>query len=199
MLPAHERFGADDNTRLEIHLGLIMQDEFVTLERASQVALEHKPLIGALIHFGSKKFEVIAPVLFRLIHRRVRILEQRFYIGPILRVETYASAAGDAQVLAVDRDGLGNLGKNALDRMEDDVLARLVVQDQDKFVAAEPRYRIGVSHHRAQPLGHALKQLVAGAMTKAVVDKFEVVEIDEYQCDGTHRTLGEYRLFHPVV
>ena len=63
---------------------------------------------------------------------------------------------------------------------------------------SSPPNRDTVSESRtigAQPLGHALQQLVAGAMTKAVVDKFEVVEIDEDQCDGTHRTLGEYRLF----
>jgi hypothetical protein len=51
--------------------------------------------------------------------------------------------------------------------------------------------QIGVAHHVAQASGDPSEQLVADAMTEAVVDHLEVVEIDEQHRHLTDAGVGE--------
>ena len=53
------------------------------------------------------------------------------------------------------------------------------VQQHRELVAAESRGRVARAHERVDPRGDALQQSIAGAVSETVVDRLEVVEIDE--------------------
>ena len=53
------------------------------------------------------------------------------------------------------------------------------LQDDDEFVAAEPRHDVARTQRAAQPAGDFHQQHVAGIMAQRIVDDLEAVEIDE--------------------
>ena len=57
------------------------------------------------------------------------------------------------------------------------------VGDHHELVAAEAPERVGLAHDRRQPRCDRAQQLVAGAVAERVVDRLEVVEIDEQRGD----------------
>jgi hypothetical protein len=57
------------------------------------------------------------------------------------------------------------------------------LQDQHELVAADAADGVALAQHRAQPLAHALQQLVAGRVAERVVDELEVVEVHEHHGD----------------
>ena len=71
---------------------------------------------------------------------------------------------------------------------------RLALHDDDELVAAEPGEHIALAQRRPQPLGHDLQQLVADLVPEAVVDRLEVVEVDEQ-----HRHLVDLGRRQPIV
>ena len=75
-----------------------------------------------------------------------------------------------------------NGGRSALDQPGADVDGIAVALDQDgEFVAAEPGDGVAGPDRAAQPLGHPDHQLVTDRMAEGVVDRLEVVEVDEQQ------------------
>ena len=56
-----------------------------------------------------------------------------------------------------------------------------LLQDDDEFVAAEPRHDVARAQGAAQPVGDFHQQHVAGIMAERIVDDLEPVEIDEQQ------------------
>ena len=59
-----------------------------------------------------------------------------------------------------------------------------VLDEHGELVAAEPRGGVGAAQRVAQPLGDADEQLVAGGVAEGVVDRLEVVEVDEQHRHG---------------
>ena len=64
-------------------------------------------------------------------------------------------------------------------------------QHDDELVTAETSEQRALPDGTADPLGHDGEQSVADAVPEAVVDRLEVVEVDEQQGHGTDRYLGE--------
>ena len=110
--------------------------------------LQRQALVHALVHLRGVELEVVAAVLLGAVHRRVGVLQQRVDVGPVLRVEADAGAAGDVAA-PCPRWSIGSLdlGDDALHRAEDDLLVRLVVQDQHELVAAEARHGVALAQH----------------------------------------------------
>ena len=90
-----------------------------------------------------------------------------------------AEAAADHEVLLLERDG-------ALERV-DDALGRVgrrlgifdVLEQDRELVTAEARRGVGGADRGRDPLRDLEQQLVAGRVAEAVVDSFEVVEVEE--------------------
>ena len=71
---------------------------------------------------------------------------------------------------------------------------RLALHHDDELVAAEAGEHVVVAQRRAQATGDRLQQLVADLVAEAVVDRLEVVEVDEQ-----HGDLAELGGREPVV
>ena len=53
------------------------------------------------------------------------------------------------------------------------------IENDDEFVAAEPRHDVARAQCMAQPVGDLHQQEVAGVVSQRIVDDLEAVEIDE--------------------
>jgi hypothetical protein len=53
------------------------------------------PFQGVLVHIWFEELVVVAPIVFGVQHRNIRILDQRLCIGPVVRINTDAHTDGD--------------------------------------------------------------------------------------------------------
>ena len=58
-----------------------------------------------------------------------------------------------------------------------------LLADHDELVAAETAQRIRAAQHTVESCGDPLQELVAGLVSKGVVDRLEVVDVDEQHRD----------------
>ena len=82
MLPAHQRFHADNLAGVQANLRLIEHPQLVVLQRAMQRAFKVQSRHGLVGHAFLEKAVAVAAALLRFIHRHIRILDQRHRCEP---------------------------------------------------------------------------------------------------------------------
>ena len=101
---------------------------------------------------------------------------------------------GDADARADEQRELADLERLA-ERREDLLAQRhggtgiVAVEQEQEFVAAQAGEQVARTAERSQALGHCAQQQVADIVAKAVVDAFEMVQVEEQQ--GQRLALGE--------
>ena len=73
------------------------------------------------------------------------------------------------------------------------------IDQQDEFVAADPRQHVGLADAPADALGDLDQQRVADGMAVVVVDVLEVVEVDERQREAAVFSLALEHVFHVLL
>jgi hypothetical protein len=112
----------------------------------------------------------MTPAFLGLIHRDVRVLDERPRIQAVLRVDAHTDACRDAKLMLVDGMNLGYCLQHFL-RGNASVFRSLHFGKQhDKFIAALPAHRIRAAYARDKPIGDRLKKLVADRMSERIVD-----------------------------
>ena len=111
------------------------------------------------------------------VHREVGVAEHLLR-GRGRRVEGDADAGVHLDLLALDREGpvegVEHASRHRLWRLG----CRVLEQDRE-LVSTQPRGRVGRPQGTAETVPDGDEQLVAGAVPEAVVDRLEVVEIQE--------------------
>jgi len=146
------------------------------------------------VQFGRIKLEIVAADFLGAIHGRVGVGEQHVGVRPVIGIIGEPDAASHLKIVPVDVDRLGDRGSDLLQSRGNDVDVLGLIEEQDnEFIAAEPHHGVA----RAYPIRHAMgdnfEEFVAGVVAEAVVDEFEIVEVDEY--DG-HPTIVALRVQH---
>ena len=100
MLPAHQRLEADD-LAADARLRLIVQGQFVALDRRSQFLLQHAPLAQPLVHVGLEEAERAAALRLGAVERGVGVADQRGGVGAVDREDRDADAEAGAHRMAV--------------------------------------------------------------------------------------------------
>ncbi len=124
----------------------------------------------------------VASVVFGIIHRGIRALDQRFGILPVIGENADADACIHVQV--VMRDGMRRR-KRCVDLFG---MSRRIPRVFDlgehdhEFVSALAAHCVRTPHCSRQPLAHLLQQFVADRMTQRVVDVFEPIQVEKKQC-----------------
>ena len=179
MLPAQQRLEAGDAPRMNVDDGLVVHVELVELERDAQGRFDGHAFLERTVHLRREHLEVVSAQILRLVHRRVRVLEQLAHGGAVAREQADADAHGGHQRAAVDHHRRGQHLVDAR-RGDADFIGRVdLVQHDDEFVAAHANHDVRGPHRRAHALGDLLQQLVAHFVAARVVDVLEAVEIEE--------------------
>src|SRR5476651_1818421 len=186
MLPAYECFGAHDPVAVE-HLRLVMQQELVALYGLSQARLERGPFHYHGLHGRVEETQRVAPQFLRLVHGEVGLLQQLVDGRLIAPEHSGADARGTAVIDVVE---LVRLAENIEDYFAHafGLAGRFLPgfveasEHHHELVTADSRHRIAVSHARGQTLRHLLQQQVALVVAQGVVERLEVIQVDEQQC-----------------
>jgi hypothetical protein len=135
------------------------------------------------VHRRREKLVVVAPIVLCLVHRGIRVLDQRLRIRAVIGIHANADAGGDVQIVLIDGVSLPHRLQHPL-RHDRGIFRSLHFREQrDEFVAALPAHRVRTAYAIHQALGNRLQKLVADLMTQGVVDVLEAVQIEKQHRD----------------
>ena len=164
-------------------IGWKYKRELVALDRQAQLLLEAVALEHLGAHADVEDLEGPLARGLGLVHRDVGVADQ------VLGRDRALMVGGDADA-RVDRNAVGPHHHRGRERVHDPArhargrhLRVAVLDHHRELVAAEPRDEILGPQAGAQPQRDRDQQLVAGGMAEAVVDRLEVVEVDEQDRD----------------
>ncbi len=179
MLPAQQRFHADDAAGAHVELGLVVQPQLAGAQRGAH--LRAAVVVGAhlFVQVGVEEVETLAARDLGLVQGLVGVAQQEVGAGLGAGVDGHAHAGRHlhhfsfAQVVAFQR------GHQALQHGGDGVAFAKFGQQQHEFIAAQARHVLAVLGQLVQAAGHLLEQGVTHGLAQAVVDVLEVVEVEQ--------------------
>ena len=179
MVPAQQRLDAGDLPARHIDLGLIVQRKLVALQRAAQRGFQRQALDRLRLDLLGEEAEAVLAVFLGEIHRHVGVLGQRLHVGAVGRIHRDADRGRGVALVAAELQRLAQHRQQLAGDALDLVTFGGFFQDDDEFVAAEPRHDVAGTQRVAQPAADFHQQHVAGVMAQRIVDDLEAVEIDE--------------------
>src|SRR5690242_15146338 len=187
MLPAQQGLDGDDAPRIKRHDGLIVKPELISLERAPQIRLETQTSHGLFVHARVEYLESGASLLFRAVERQVRAAKQMLRM--IIRLAVHGDAQTHRRECLVLADANRGLERRLQSLGNASRVTRLtyVLEQERKFVATEAREHIERPKATREAPRHFEQQLVSGDVAKAVVDRLEIVEIEEQHAEALVR------------
>ena len=190
VVPAQQRFGADNHVVGDPHHRLVMQSECVVLDGRTQRGLQRVLLEPVRGQVGIEELIGVAPELLRPVHRDIGMLEQLFGCVAIVGVDRDADRRGDVDVMLLDLEGL----RYGILQLRRDAIQGFrifeILDDDHELVPAQPGEQIGFAQHVRKRRRDALQELVADAVSQRVVDVLEPVEVDEQNADPLAAALG---------
>ena len=115
-----------------------------------------------------------------LVHRAVGVFQPFGQRLAVPGVQADADARAQQVLAPLDHQRLGE----GLEQLARDVVGTFLAfqlrADGNELVAADARADVGAARGRAQPRGHLFEHLVANAVAGAIVDRLEVVDINEH-------------------
>ena len=151
----------------------------------AQVLVERGPCHHRRLHGGVEKPQRIAPGFFGLVHGQIRMLQQlTCRITLSKHAHTNAGTALEFKIAALI--GQGQCLQNFLPDMAG-LRGRLFVgmvesvEQDHKFIAAQPGYAVALAHIGTQTLCYCQKHQITRCVTTGIVDGLEVVQVNEQQ------------------
>ncbi len=179
MLPADECFHADNRFRVEVELGLVIQDELLIFQGAAQIGFYGMPFSGKPVHVRIEKLVSVAALLLGVVHRGIGIPHQGFGVLTVIGINADPDACGRVQLTLDNVMGRRERGEYLVRGMQRIFRTLLFHQHDNELVAAVPTDCVGGANTGCQTLRNGFKQLFADRMPKGIVDRLEVVQIEE--------------------
>jgi hypothetical protein len=184
--PAKQNFGARQLSR-PVDLGLIVELQFIIAERRLQIRRKGEAVLQIAACSAQTAGEPPVPEPFRCIHGQIGVLEQIIdaLLCPLEQSE--ADAGRGLERVVVKQKRLVNGGKDVsghdLRLFAGATFVSIEVPDEHhEFVAAVTGDEILVPHARAYPSGNFGQKEIADMMALGVVQRLEVIEVDEKHC-----------------
>ena len=180
MPPADQSLHAGGTHVGKVESRLVGQEELPALERRAEIHLELHALLDHVLHSGLVHRVAVATVPLRAVHRDVGVPQQAPRARPI------AGRDADAGADRHGRLALGSELERLLERVQQAFgdqrgtgVRGEVADEDDELVAPQPPERVHLAYDAVEPCRDGLEELVADLMAKRVVDRLEVVEVDE--------------------
>ena len=192
MAPAQQRLEADHLALPEAEADdrLVVQFEFVLLDRASKVDLQAASALRLLVHLRAKEGEGAAPGRLRGIQRHVGLLHQIVGVGAVVRRQHQADARADHDLVAVDLERHRQHTHQPLRQAARGAGLRTAALDDGELVAAQARDQIVVAQALAHALRYQTQQGIAHRVAERVVDGLEAVQVDAQHGQRRGRAAG---------
>ena len=137
------------------------------------------------------------PAALCLVEGHVRLAEQLVRGVAAGRPDGDADAHVHAHALAGHLDAVLEVAQQPLRDRDGVRLAACAVEQQRELVAAEAGGGVALAEASAQAVGHRAQQLVAGVVSVAVVDRLELVDVEQQHAHA--RAAALERVLEAVV
>ncbi|CAB4888113.1 unannotated protein [freshwater metagenome] len=178
MIPAGERLDCNDLTRRDVHQRLVCHGEFVRAQCRAQVDRQRSDPVGVVQVSRVENCMATGSAVLGAVHCQIcpvnQLMPCRIRVGDS---DTDAGTEGDGDVLGSEwfRDGAGDVSRDLLRSFHS---AHPFADDQE-FVPAETSNGVGRARCGHQSLHEFHQRPVSGVVAQAVVDDFEVVDIQQ--------------------
>ena len=182
MLPAYQNFGTDQLRSR--YLRLIVERELLLLDGFAQSFFQNRAFDHHCLHGRVEESQRIPPRLLGPVHRDVGLLQQRVTIRLLPHEQVNAHARRAVIRMFIEQVNLIERGHDLLAnplglRCGLVFDAAQVRQDDDKLVPAQAGHGIFRANASDQALGNLLQQEIAHVVAERVVERFEVIQVDE--------------------
>ena len=169
---------------------LVVQGEVAVGDRVAQIQLEPQPIVPGLVHARVEELVAgLAPGL-GVVHGEVGVAEDLLGRRAARGGEGDADAHRDEQLALLEEERPLQLGAEPLGHRGDRARVLHVLEEHGELVAAEPGDGVLRPQADGQPLAESDEELIARAVSEAVVDDLEAVEIEEEHGEQLASALG---------
>jgi hypothetical protein len=131
------------------------------------------------------------PLLFRVVHRGVGVLEQRFHGGAVRGKDRNADARGNKNFMPVDAEGVRQclqyptghpacvFRRRQGREQNGELIAAESREGMRRFVVGMPADRVALTNRLTQPFGHMCQQAVSHRVPQCIVDHLEPIQVDK--------------------
>jgi hypothetical protein len=156
-----------------------MHIELRGFDGGAQAGFDGDTFLELAVHDGTEDLEIIAAAVLGLVHRGVRMPQQRSDVVAVARIQTHSDTYRRHQRTTVDNDGRAQRLRDARSRFVNlrDGFDR--AQDDDELIAAHADHDVVAAHRFSDSLGDRLQQFVAGLVTVRIVDVLEAIQVEE--------------------
>src|SRR4051812_8310659 len=188
-IPADERLDADQALVGDVEDRLVVDAELLALDGAAQVALGAQPDERVLAHLLVEELVAPAAALLRAVHRGVGLAQHRLGALRPRRDRDPDARRHEDLAAGLQRDRplprVGDAPRDG-DRL---ALGRDLAAD-DELVAAEARDGVRAADHLLEAGAEGDEQVVAGLVAERVVDRLELVDVEQEDRDERAGALG---------
>ncbi len=179
MLPAQQRFEADQASARDVDARLVVQHELVAHQRMSQADFE----LLALCELGVERprviLEAIAAAFLRFVHRDVGGLDQALRGVAGVRIHGDADARRCVHFAVAELVFLRQHQQQFLCRRCRVAGLAEIFEANDELVTTPAAGKIADAQVLVETPGDIAQQRVADVVTQRIVDRLEAIEIDE--------------------
>ncbi|MCY1549297.1 hypothetical protein D9M68_854580 [compost metagenome] len=108
----------------------------------------------------------------------------------VLGIERHADTDGHHESLGAIQHRLRQLGEQACGNLAGVLFGIGAANQHGELIAAQACHVIAAAHVLAQAFGDYLQHQVAGVVAEAIVDRLEVIEVDQHQGHAFVMPLG---------
>ncbi len=194
VIPAQQRFDALDTAGRDVHLGLVMNDELLLIQRDAQLVLERQPLGNVAVHLDLI-MQVLLAGFLRLFERRLGPLHQGVAVLAVDRETGQSGLERGADRAALDME---HVAKHSAFQQRGNALCRSLDlrQHYHEGAAAHVTDSLVIVHVVFEAIGHALQQQISDMAPEAVID---VAEMNDVERDDRRRALRARALLQQRV
>ena len=178
---AHQRLDALDVLGPDVDLGLEGAAEALLQDGEPQRLLDLHARQRLALHAGVEKGGGALAVVLDAIHRDIGVLAQQFVAAAVLGIKADPDRGGSEDFRSVDEERRPQPLQHEVDVFRHLLLALDRIEQQQEFIAADPRQHVGFAQVHPKPLGDLDQQRIADRMAVIVVDVLEIVDVEKCQ------------------
>ncbi len=153
-----------------------MERELLVVERGVEVVTQQHLLRGDSLAVAPVPLPGVAPLALGAAHGEIGLLQQLLGMAGLAVAGADADAGADVHGMPLQVVGAAERGQQATGQVVAG-LAPATGQQQAELVAGQARNGVAGGDQAAQPLGDGHQQGIAHAVTQAVVDRLEAVQV----------------------
>ena len=195
---AHQRLDTLDVLGPDIDLGLEGAAEALFQDGQPQRLLDLHPRQRLALHAGVEERRGALAAVLDAVHRDVGVLAQHVVAAAVFGIEADADRGGGEDLRLVDEERRLQPLQHEVDEFRDFALVLDRIEQQQEFVAADPRQDVGFAQVEPKPLGHLDQQGVADRVAVIVVDMLEIVDVEKGQRETAVRAVALQKVVDAV-